>query len=153
MGDIRKEGVVSTTAEGAAYSGKANEVTLQLGCAADHPARVGWAGRISRQVSSSSQRIAFATGLPTAPCTTPYGDLVIRLAIQNRQDYVRLHSHEYHLMAESVDRHLRMGKIALTSTARLFTPIPSGWPKYSICESFANRLAMQVRVKNTLWLS
>ena len=73
---------------------------------------MGWAGRIARQVSSGAQRIAFATGLPTAPCSTPYGDLVVRLAIQNRQDYVRVHSHEYHLMAQSVDPHLRMGALS-----------------------------------------
>ena len=75
----------------------------------DHPSKVGWAGRLSRHVSKSTDRVAIATGISTAPCSTPYGDLVVRLAIQNRQDYVRLHSHEFHLMAQSVDPHLRMG--------------------------------------------
>ena len=60
-------------------------------------------------MSNSKERIAFATGISTAPCSTPYGDLVIRLALQNRQDYAQLHSQEFHLMAQSVNPHLRMG--------------------------------------------
>lgn len=75
----------------------------------DHPSRVGWAGRLARKTSSPKDTIAFATGIATAPCSTPYGDLVMRLAIQNRQDYIRIHSHEFHLMAQSVDPGLRMG--------------------------------------------
>lgn len=62
-----------------------------------------------RHGSSSSDRLAIATGIPTAPCSTPYGDLMIRLAVQNRQDYVRLHGHELYLMAQSVDPHLMVG--------------------------------------------
>ena len=35
--------------------------------------------------------------------------MLLRLAVQNRQDYARLHSHEVHLMAEAVEVGLRPG--------------------------------------------
>ena len=56
------------------------------------------------------------TGIPTAPCTTPYGDFFLSLSIQNKQDWARLHNVELQLMAESFDPKLRPGawqKIAL----------------------------------------
>ena len=49
------------------------------------------------------------TGIPTAPCTNPYGDYLLSLSIQNKQDYARLHSYEVHLMAEAVTSHIRAG--------------------------------------------
>ena len=49
------------------------------------------------------------TGIPTAPCTNPYGDYLLSLSIQNKQDYARLHSYELHLMAEAVTSHVRAG--------------------------------------------
>ena len=49
------------------------------------------------------------TGIPTAPCTNPYGDYLLSLSIQNKQDYARLHSYELHLMAEAVTSHIRAG--------------------------------------------
>lgn len=54
-------------------------------------------------------RIAIVTGIPTAPCTNPYGDYLLSLSIQNKQDYARLHSYEVHLMAEAVTSHIRAG--------------------------------------------
>lgn len=72
---------------------------------------MGWAGRVTKRAAagSNSGRLAIASGLATAPCSTPQGDMLMRLALQNRQDYARLHGHEVHLMAESVDPRLRMG--------------------------------------------
>lgn len=49
------------------------------------------------------------TGVPTAPCTNPYGDYLLSLSMQNKQDYARLHSYEVHLMAEAVTSHIRAG--------------------------------------------
>ena len=49
------------------------------------------------------------TGIPTAPCTNPYGDYLLSLSIQNKQDYARLHSYELHLMAQAVTSHIRAG--------------------------------------------
>lgn len=37
--------------------------------------------------------------VPTSACTAPYGDLILLLSIQNKQDYARLHSSELHVMA------------------------------------------------------
>ena len=65
-------------------------------------------------------------GLPTPPCTTPYGDMLLRLAVQNRQDYARLHTHEVHLMAEAVDVGLRPGpwqKLALVKKVIKYHPL------------------------------
>lgn len=103
---------------------------------------MGWASRIAREVSSSTQRIAFATGLPTAPCTTPWGDMVLRLAIQNRQDYVRLHSHEYHLMAQSVDPHLRMGERSSRKISINPPPPPTTREYHLIMQSIDPHLRM-----------
>lgn len=74
--------------------------------------------------------MAIATGLPTAPCTTPYGDLVVRLAVQNRQDYARLHSLELHVMAESADPRLRIGawqKLGLVRKVQTAYSTRDGW--------------------------
>lgn len=49
------------------------------------------------------------TGIPTAPCTNPYGDYLLSLSIQNKQDYARLHSYELHLMSQAVTSHIRAG--------------------------------------------
>ena len=49
------------------------------------------------------------TGIPTAPCTNPYGDYLLSLSIHNKQDYARLHSYELHLMAQAVTSHIRAG--------------------------------------------
>ena len=43
------------------------------------------------------------TGVPTSPCTNPYGDYFLGISLRNKQDYARLHGYELHLMAESVD--------------------------------------------------
>lgn len=49
------------------------------------------------------QRIVMLTAIPTAPCIAPYGDYLLALSIQNKQDYARLHSYELHVMAQAVD--------------------------------------------------
>ncbi len=77
------------------------------------------------------------TGIPTAPCTNPYGDYLLSLSIQNKQDYARLHSYELHLMAEAVTSHIRAGpwqkvgviqKVCLPAACHLCTvtdpPVP-----------------------------
>ena len=43
------------------------------------------------------------TAIPTAPCIAPYGDYLLALSIQNKQDYARLNSYELHVMAQAVD--------------------------------------------------
>ncbi len=61
------------------------------------------------------------TGVPTSPCTNPYGDYFLGVSLRNKQDYARLHGYELHLMAESVDSTIRAGpwqKIALLSQVR-----------------------------------
>ena len=35
--------------------------------------------------ASASERIAIVTGIPTSPCTNPYGDYMLSLSIQNKQ--------------------------------------------------------------------
>lgn len=49
------------------------------------------------------------TGIPSAPCTNPYGDYLLSMSIQNKQDWARLNSYELHLMAEAVTPHIRAG--------------------------------------------
>ena len=60
-------------------------------------------------LTEARHRIAMVTGIPPAPCTNPYGDHLLSLSIQNKQDYARLHSYELHLMAEAVTSHIRAG--------------------------------------------
>jgi hypothetical protein len=57
----------------------------------------------------AKERIVILTGVPTAPCTNPYGDFMLSLSIQNKQDWARLHSYEVHLMAEAATSHIRAG--------------------------------------------
>ena len=59
--------------------------------------------------TDAKERIVIITGVPTAPCTNPYGDYLLSLSMQNKQDYARLHSYEVHLMAEAVTSHIRAG--------------------------------------------
>ena len=68
------------------------------------------------------------TGIPTAPCTNPYGDYLLSLSIQNKQDYARLHSYELHLMSQAVTSHIRAGpwqKIGFIQKVRTCGEMPS----------------------------
>lgn len=76
--------------------------------------------------TEARHRIAMVTGIPTAPCTNPYGDYLLSLSIQNKQDYARLHSYELHLMGEAVTSHIRAGpwqKVGFIQKVR--RPLPS----------------------------
>ncbi len=69
------------------------------------------------------------TGIPPAPCTHPYGDYMLSLSMQNKQDWARLHSYELQLMAEPVDSSIRAGpwqKVGLIRKVRccLLPPRP-----------------------------
>lgn len=69
----------------------------------------------------SGEKIAILTGVPTSPCTNPYGDYFLGISLRNKQDYARLHGYELHLMAESVDATVRAGpwqKVALLHQVR-----------------------------------
>ena len=81
----------------------------------DHVRAGNAKGKIgSRQ--GTGERIAILTGVPTSPCTNPYGDYFLGISLRNKQDYARLHGYELHLMAESVDSTIRAGpwqKVAL----------------------------------------
>ena len=79
--------------------------------AASHPGRQ-WAGQLIGSWGSgmaAQELLLLVSGIPTAPCTTPYGDLVLQLAVQNKQEWARLHGHEFHLMAQSVDPRMHPG--------------------------------------------
>ena len=76
-------------------------LTCNVSCAGKHQSR--------GNLTEARHRIAMVTGIPTAPCTNPYGDYLLSLSIQNKQDYARLHSYELHLMAEAVTSHVRAG--------------------------------------------
>lgn len=65
--------------------------------------------RSGAEAVDAKERIVIVTGVPTAPCTNPYGDYLLSLSMQNKQDYARLHSYEVHLMAEAVTSHIRAG--------------------------------------------
>ncbi|KAK9903381.1 hypothetical protein WJX75_004474 [Coccomyxa subellipsoidea] len=65
--------------------------------------------RAGVDTTDAKERIAIVTGVPTAPCTNPYGDYLLSLSMQNKQDYARLHAYELHLMAEAVTSHIRAG--------------------------------------------
>ena len=41
--------------------------------------------RSAEEGASASERIAIVTGIPTSPCTNPYGDYLLSLSIQNKQ--------------------------------------------------------------------
>eukprot|EP00884_Botryococcus_braunii_P003810 jgi/Botrbrau1/1342/Bobra.0063s0053.1 len=65
------------------------------------------------------------TGIPTSPCTTPYGDLLLALQLQNKADWARLHGYELHAMAEEVYAGLRTGpwqKVAFLQKVRYQHP-------------------------------
>ncbi len=79
----------------------ASPCAIDVICAGKHQSR--------GNLTEASHRIAMVTGIPTAPCTNPYGDYLLSLSIQNKQDYARLHSYELHLMAEAVTSHVRAG--------------------------------------------
>ena len=69
----------------------------------------------------SGEKIAILTGVPSSPCTNPYGDYFLGISLRNKQDYARLHGYELHLMAESVDATVRTGpwqKVALLHQVR-----------------------------------
>ena len=65
------------------------------------------------------------TGIPTAPCNTPWGDHLISLAVQNKQDWARLHGHELHLMAASTDVRIRPGAWQKVALLRQVGPAPN----------------------------
>ena len=68
------------------------------------------------QKKQGNERLAVLTGIPTYPCNTPWGDHLISLSVQNKQDWARLHGHELHMMASSTDLRIRPGawqKVAL----------------------------------------
>ena len=72
------------------------------------------------------------TGIPTEACNTPWGEHMISLGVQNKQDWARLHGHELHLMASSTDLRIRPGawqKIALLRQVGLAVCVSlcAGW--------------------------
>lgn len=72
-------------------------------------------------VSPGRPRVVVTTGIPTSPCTTPYGDLLLALQLQNKADWARLHGYELHAMAEEVHAGLRPGpwqKVAFLQKVR-----------------------------------
>lgn len=76
----------------------------------------GAAEGLGRHHSRSSDRIVALSGIPTNPCTLPWGDHFVSLATQNKQDWARLHGYEFHVMAASTDVRIRPGpwqKIAM----------------------------------------
>lgn len=78
--------------------------------------------RSATDAAEASERIVILTGIPPAPCTNPYGDYLLSLSMQNKQDWARLHSFEVQLMAEPVTSRLRAGpwqKVGLIQKVRL----------------------------------
>ena len=65
------------------------------------------------------------TGIPTAACSTPWGDHLITLGVQNKQDWARLHGHELHLMAASTDLRIRPGAWQKVALLRQVAPLHS----------------------------
>ena len=81
--------------------------------------------RAGLEAADAKERIVIVTGVPTAPCTNPYGDYLLSLSMQNKQDYARLHSYEVHLMAEAVTSHIRAGpwqKVGFIQKVRTLFP-------------------------------
>lgn len=74
------------------------------------------AGSRGQHHARTSDRIVTLSGIPTQPCTLPWGDHFVSLATQNKQDWARLHGYEFHVMAASCDVRIRPGpwqKIAM----------------------------------------
>lgn len=77
-----------------------------------HPA----GGGLGQHHERSTDRVVALSGIPTNPCTLPWGDHFVSLATQNKQDWCRLHGYEFHVMASSCDLRIRPGpwqKIAM----------------------------------------
>lgn len=73
----------------------------------------------------ADEQLVVLTGIPTEACNTPWGDHLISLGVQNKQDWARLHGHELHLMASSTDLRIRPGawqKVALLRKVRAGPP-------------------------------
>lgn len=78
------------------------------------------AGSRGQHHARTSDRIVTLSGIPTQPCTLPWGDHFVSLATQNKQDWARLHGYEFHVMAASCDVRIRPGpwqKIAMIRQA------------------------------------
>ncbi|KAK9789231.1 hypothetical protein WJX73_005530 [Symbiochloris irregularis] len=77
-------------------------------------------GGLGKHHERSTDRLVMLSGIPTSPCTLPWGDHFVSLATQNKQDWCRLHGHEFHVMASSCDLRIRPGpwqKIAMMRQA------------------------------------
>ena len=90
------------------------------GPAVNSPGRPGPGARSQRR----AVQVVALTGIPTAPCNTPWGDHLISLAVQNKQDWARLHGHELHLMAASTDVRIRPGAWQKVALLRQVRPAP-----------------------------
>jgi hypothetical protein len=89
---------------------------MAVGCAGKHQSRTP-----AGAAAGAQERLVMVTGIPTAPCTNPYGDYLLSLSIRNKQDWARLHAYELHLMAEAVTSHIRAGpwqKVGFIQKAR-----------------------------------
>ena len=81
--------------------------------------------------AASSTRIAVLTGIAGTPCSTPWGDYFLELALKNKADWARLHGYELHQMAQTLDATIRPGawqKVALLQRAlRTIPPSRAEW--------------------------
>ena len=73
----------------------------------------------------ADEQLVVLTGIPTEACNTPWGDHLISLGVQNKQDWARLHGHELHLMASSTDLRIRPGAWQKVALLRQVCRVPS----------------------------
>ncbi len=82
-------------------------------------------------LAAASTRIAVLTGIAGTPCSTPWGDYFLELALKNKADWARLHGYELHQMAQTLDAGIRPGawqKVALLQRAlKTIPPSRAEW--------------------------
>lgn len=97
-----------------------------------HPLHARPAGGLpTPPADAASTRIAVLTGIAGTPCSTPWGDYFLELALKNKADWARLHGYELHQMAQTLDASIRPGawqKVALLQRAlKTIPPSRAEW--------------------------
>ena len=90
-----------------------------------HSRKAGLPAAGAAPTPASSTRIAVLTGIAGTPCSTPWGDYFLELALKNKADWARLHGYELHQMAQTLDAAIRPGawqKVALLQRALATIP-------------------------------
>ena len=83
-------------------------------------------------MQGAAERIAIVTGVPTSPCTNPYGDYFLGISLRNKQDYARLHDYVFILGTHKADPKLENMWNKIGEGQRGALASADWWPQFSM---------------------